>query len=117
MRHLALGMSRQDVAHWAGISFQQIRKYEKGANRISASWLHQLSGVLDVSVSFFFEDLPSPRGGSKKRREPPSPDHITGLLTKAEGHALAHAFLRIKRSDIRHAIMRVAETIADEQGS
>jgi transcriptional regulator with XRE-family HTH domain len=111
MRRLALGMSQQDVAHWLRITFQQIQKYEKGANRISAGRLHQFSAVLSVPVSFFFEGLPAPSVGSKKHAEPPS-DHVTDLLMKAEGHALARTFLGLKYPDIRHAIVRLVEALA-----
>ena len=117
MRRLSLGMSQQDLADRADITFQQIQKYEKGANRISASRLYQFSGVLNVPLLFFFEGLPTPGGGPKKQGEPPSPDYITDLLTKREGHALARAFLRIKKNHIRHAIVRVVEAIAISHGA
>jgi transcriptional regulator with XRE-family HTH domain len=112
MRRLALGMSQQDLAHWVRITFQQIQKYEKGTNRISAGRLHQFSVVLKVPVSFFFEGLPAPDVRSKKHAEPPSADYITDLLTRPEGHALARAFLHVKSSEVRHAIVRFVETMA-----
>lgn len=56
-RRIFLGMSQDDLAKKVGITFQQLQKYERGTNRVSASRLYLLSKVLDVSVSFFFEGL------------------------------------------------------------
>ena len=53
-----LGMSQEKLAECLGLTFQQIQKYERGTNRISASRLYRLSKALDASVAFFFEDLP-----------------------------------------------------------
>ncbi len=50
-------LSQTDIANAVGISFQQIQKYETGANRISASRLFELAQILEVSPAFFFEDL------------------------------------------------------------
>jgi len=57
MRRLMLNMSQSDVGEALGLTFQQIQKYEKGTNRISASRLHQMADVLQVPVPFFFEGL------------------------------------------------------------
>lgn len=56
-RRTLLGMSQEKLADAIGLTFQQIQKYERGTNRISASRLYQLSGVLDVTVSYFFENF------------------------------------------------------------
>lgn len=55
-RRALLGLSQEKLAEQVGITFQQIQKYEKGANRISASRLFEFSKVLDIPVSFFFEN-------------------------------------------------------------
>ena len=57
LRRTLLGITQEKLGEAIGLTFQQIQKYEKGANRISASRLHDLSNVLDVPVSFFFDDL------------------------------------------------------------
>ncbi len=54
-RRIFLGMSQDDLAKKVGITFQQLQKYERGTNRVSASRLYLLSRVLDVPVDFFFE--------------------------------------------------------------
>src|ERR687896_2738611 len=58
LRRTLLGMSQERLAEAIGLTFQQVQKYERGANRIGASRLFDLSRVLDVAVSFFFEDMP-----------------------------------------------------------
>ena len=58
-RRTLLGMSQEKLAKAFGVSFQQVQKYERGANRISASRLHLLTKILDVPVSYFFEGLPA----------------------------------------------------------
>lgn len=57
LRRSLLGMSQAELADRLGITFQQVQKYERGANRVSASRLWDLSQVLDVPVGFFFDDM------------------------------------------------------------
>lgn len=58
LRRNLLGVSQQKLGDAVGLTFQQIQKYERGANRMGASRLYQFSRILDVPVSFFFEDIP-----------------------------------------------------------
>jgi transcriptional regulator with XRE-family HTH domain len=58
MRRMMLGMSQEKLGEAFGLTFQQVQKYEKGMNRISASRLQQAAQILDVSVPFFFEGSP-----------------------------------------------------------
>src|SRR5271166_2140635 len=60
LRRTLLGMSQEKLGEAIGLTFQQVQKYERGANRVGASRLYDLSRVLDVPVSFFFEDLATP---------------------------------------------------------
>lgn len=62
MRRLMLKMTQEKLGDELGLTFQQVQKYEKGTNRISASRLQYLSRILDVPVPFFFEGLPSAGG-------------------------------------------------------
>src|ERR1700731_4074916 len=57
LRRTLLGMSQEKLGDALGLTFQQVQKYERGANRIGASRLYDLSRVLDVPVSFFFDDI------------------------------------------------------------
>lgn len=59
LRRTLLGLSQEKLGDEVGLTFQQIQKYERGANRIGASRLFQFSRILDVSISYFFEELPS----------------------------------------------------------
>ena len=58
MRRQLIGMSQEKLGELLGITFQQVQKYEKASNRISASRLHHVAQILGVPVQFFFEDLP-----------------------------------------------------------
>src|ERR1700709_409484 len=61
LRRTLLGMSQEKLGEAIGLTFQQVQKYERGANRIGASRLFDLSRVLDVPVSFFFDDMATER--------------------------------------------------------
>ena len=58
LRRTLLGLSQDKLGQALGLTFQQVQKYERGANRIGASRLFELSRILDVPVSFFFDDMP-----------------------------------------------------------
>ncbi len=62
MRRMMLGMSQEKLGNNLGLTFQQVQKYEKGTNRIGASRLQQISQILQVPVSFFFEGAPNVGG-------------------------------------------------------
>src|SRR5436853_4963170 len=62
MRRMMLGMSQEKLGDALGLTFQQVQKYEKGTNRIGASRLQQISLILQVPISFFFEGAPAPPG-------------------------------------------------------
>jgi transcriptional regulator with XRE-family HTH domain len=116
MRRLMLGLSQSRLADQLELTFQQVQKYEKGSNRIGAGRLHQLSYILDVPVSFFFEGAPKPAGLPSRRRDAPSPHYLTDFLATANGQALVKAFMRIKRTAVRRSIVRMLEAIAAEDG-
>jgi len=64
LRRTLLGMSQERLGESLGLTFQQVQKYERGANRIGSSRLFELGQILDVPVSFFFDDMPGAAGGS-----------------------------------------------------
>jgi transcriptional regulator with XRE-family HTH domain len=117
MRRLMFGMSQGKLADQLGLTFQQVQKYEKGTNRIGSGRLHQLSHILDVPVSFFFDGAPRPAGLPSRRRDAPSPDYMTAFLATANGQALVKAFMRIKRTAVRRSIVRLLEAIAAGEGA
>src|ERR1700752_2595536 len=90
MRRMMLGMSQEKLGDALGLTFQQVQKYEKGTNRIGASRLQQISHILQVPVSFFFEGAPSvqPAGRHEVMAEAPSPAYVSDFLATSDGLAL-----------------------------
>src|ERR1700756_1333109 len=96
MRRLMLDMSQTDIANALGLTFQQVQKYEKGTNRISASRLQHISQILQVPVSFFFEGAPAASGisqAAKGTADAPSPAYVADFLATSDGLALVKAFM------------------------
>jgi transcriptional regulator with XRE-family HTH domain len=115
MRRMMLGMSQEKLGDALGLTFQQVQKYEKGANRIGASRLQQISQILQVPVSFFFEGAPSQRSDRAEGfGEAPSPAYVSDFLATSDGLALTKAFVRIKDAKLRRRIVDLVEQIAGE---
>src|SRR5271170_7902885 len=86
MRRLMLDMSQTKLADALGVTFQQVQKYEKGANRIGASRLQHISQILQVPVPFFFEDVPaSPVSVPKGFAKAESPAYVNQFLATPDG--------------------------------
>jgi transcriptional regulator with XRE-family HTH domain len=112
MRRQFVGMSQEKLGELLGITFQQVQKYEKGSNRISASRLYYTAKILGVPVQFFFEELP----GSEERTsqgETREQDTVLSSLMNAEGIVLAKAFREADNSNKRKLIASVARLIAE----
>jgi transcriptional regulator with XRE-family HTH domain len=114
MRRLMLATSQETLGNKLGITFQQVQKYEKGKNRISASRLQAICDILQVPVSFFFEGAPQIAGHVGKDAEAPSPGYVTDFLTSSDGLTLLKAFIRIDDLALRRSIVRLVETISDD---
>jgi transcriptional regulator with XRE-family HTH domain len=114
MRRMMLGMSQEKLGDALGLTFQQVQKYEKGTNRIGASRLQQISHILQVPVSFFFDGAPTvPLGGRLEgMSEAPSPAYVSDFLATSDGLALTKAFMRIADSKLRRRIVDLVEQIA-----
>jgi transcriptional regulator with XRE-family HTH domain len=114
MRRMMLGMSQEKLGDALGLTFQQVQKYEKGTNRIGASRLQQISQILQVQVSFFFEGAPTVALGSHQEgmAEAPSPSYVSDFLATSDGLALTKAFMRIGDSKLRRRIVDLVEQIA-----
>ena len=113
MRRLMLGMSQERLGDALDLTFQQIQKYEKGANRIGASRLQQIATILQVPVSFFFEGAPVLPGAAGGFAEVDTSDFSTTLLSTSDGLALAKAFMRIENRRLRRRIVDLVEEMAD----
>jgi transcriptional regulator with XRE-family HTH domain len=110
-RRIFLGMSQSEVADAVGITFQQIQKYERGANRVGASRLQQMSEALGVTPFYFFEGAstigekaPRPIEGELSERA------ILSFLSTREGATLVRGFLAIKQKPIRRALIDFIHT-------
>jgi len=115
MRRMMLGMSQEKLGEALGITFQQVQKYEKGANRISASRLHQISHVLQVSMPFFFEGAPHVPGHPEDIGVAPSPAYVSEFLASSDGLALIKAFTQIEQPQLRRSIVKLVEEVADDE--
>jgi transcriptional regulator with XRE-family HTH domain len=115
MRRMLLGMSQEKLGEALGLTFQQVQKYEKGTNRIGASRLQQISGILQVPVSFFFDGAPNPNAEPETGNGAPSATYLSDFLTTSEGLALTKAFTRIKATRLRRRIVDLVEEIAGSQ--
>jgi len=115
-RRLMLDMSQGQLGEALGLTFQQVQKYEKGMNRIGAGRLQQISHILQVPVSFFFEGAPHAPGmsGAASLDEAPSPTYVSDYLATSDGLALTKAFMRIKEPKLRRAIVQLVQQIAGE---
>lgn len=115
IRRLSLGMSQQELARRLGLTFQQIQKYEKGANRIGASRLYEIAGQLDVKVSFFFEGLDEPQPDGLNHEELIEAYRETSpRFGPREFVELNRAFLNIDRPDLRAALLSLFDTISND---
>jgi transcriptional regulator with XRE-family HTH domain len=114
MRRMMLGMSQEKLGNNLGLTFQQVQKYEKGTNRIGASRLQQISQILQVPVSFFFEGAPTNANAPRTDgiNEAPSPAYVSDFLATSDGLALTKAFMRISDSKLRRRIVDLVEQIA-----
>ena len=111
MRRLTLGMSQEQLADALGLTFQQVQKYEKGANRISASRLQHISHTLQVPIAFFFEGSPHEPSSRSSMDAAPSPNYVNDFLATADGLALTRAFMRIRDAKLRRCIVHLVEQI------
>ena len=110
---MMLGMSQTKLADAFGLSFQQVQKYEKGTNRIGAGRLQQISNILQVPVTFFFEGAPGVSGAPQAKGTAPSPAYVSDFLATSDGFALTKAFTQIKDKKIRRCVVDLVEGIVD----
>lgn len=101
-RRKQLGMSQNRLAEALGVTFQQVQKYERGSNRISASRLQHVADILGVQVSHFFDGAYDP--SQSHDDGPEAPSEIDWFLASDEGVALARAFSRIRDPVLRRSI-------------
>ena len=109
LRRKELGISQEKLADAIGLTFQQVQKYERAANRVSASKLWDVARALSTNISYFYEglpDMPAPVGADKPR------DAVQEFLLTSEGIELASTFPQIPRGRVRRRILDLVRALA-----
>jgi transcriptional regulator with XRE-family HTH domain len=99
---MMLRLNQSELGKAIGVTFQQLQKYEKGSNRVSASTLQKLAVTMEVPITYFFEGVSSEKIQS---------DNLewTEFLATSDGLALIRAFKRIDSKDLRRAVVHLVE--------
>ena len=128
LRRTMLGMSQERLGDALGLTFQQVQKYERGVNRVGASRLFDISRVLDVPISYFFDDMPEgmsegpvsgPRGRMYGFAEPQEPfsSGVDENMNKRETLELVRAYYRITDPAMRKRMFDLMKSLALPDGS
>lgn len=113
MRRMLAGISQEKLGEALGLTFQQVQKYEKGSNRISASRLQQIANLLDVPVAFFFDGAPGGSVPADGFADSGASTYIADFMSSSEGVQLGKAFAAIKNPKVRRRLIDLAESLAD----
>ncbi len=122
LRRTLLGMSQERLGDQLGLTFQQVQKYERGVNRVGASRLFDLSRVLDVPISFFFDDMPDGLAGmgTASRRTHGLADSHDPLgddtMTRRETLELVRAYYRIGDPNQRKKVFDLLKAMGPVEG-
>ncbi len=111
MRRMLIGMSQEKLGESLELTFQQVQKYEKGSNRVGASRLYQISQVLGVPVSYFYEGLEAPSAAD----DGPDTGFDFELLSTAEGIQLNAAFFSISDPGLRKRLLDLIKLLANRE--
>lgn len=114
LRRTLLGLSQQRLGQDLGLTFQQIQKYERGTNRIGASRLYELSEILEVPLSFFFDEMPKEAAAPGGLADPDKVfEHQ--YMSKRETLELVRAYYKITDIDVRKRIFEVIKSVAHQE--
>lgn len=113
LRRKLLGVSQERLGESLGVTFQQVQKYESGTNRVGASRLQMLANVLNVPISYFFEDSPGSECSSIDNVGVLSVDHMQTFMASTEGLQLNQRFLRIKDARVRRSILELLKSLGE----
>jgi transcriptional regulator with XRE-family HTH domain len=120
LRRTLLGMSQEKLGEAIGLTFQQVQKYERGANRVGASRLFDLSRVLDVPVGFFFDEMPEDVAASSPAQRPgrtkPAPEQELDPMVKRETLELVRAYYKIDEPSVRKRLFEMTKALAVASG-
>lgn len=110
-----LDMSQTVLADAVGVTFQQVQKYEKGVNRISASRLQGISQILQVPIPFFFDGVPGMAGQARSNGATSYPTYVSEFLSSSNGLKLVAVFTRIRDKKLRRSIVHLVEQMAGDR--
>jgi len=114
LRRQVLKMSQEKLGDQLGVTFQQVQKYERGANRVGASRLWRMSQVLDVPVSFFYDGLGDDTPATEFGEGDQTP-LVYEFINSTDGVALAMAVSKIKNKAVRRQILELARSLAADE--
>lgn len=117
-RRTLLGMSQEELGEALGVTFQQVQKYERGSNRVSASRLFQISKILEAPINFFFDDMPEEIGKSVSKRvflrsNKRLKTFTRDPLTSRETLELVRIYYRIIDPKVRKRFYELAKSLAN----
>lgn len=107
------GLSQSVLANKVGVTFQQIQKYERGMNRISASKLYEIGHALDAPIAFFFAGLPE-SGAEQDAGYTPLQQTVETMMACPEGAEVAMTFPLVRSVAVRRAVVRLLRSLASE---
>ena len=116
LRRQVMKMSQEKLGDQLGVTFQQVQKYERGANRVGASRLWKMSQVLDVPVGFFYDGLEE-MGGSPEFAADDQLPVVYEFINSTDGVNLAKAVSQIKNKAVRRQILELARSLAKDAGA
>ncbi|NNM74402.1 helix-turn-helix domain-containing protein [Enterovirga aerilata] len=112
MRRMLIGMSQEKLGDALGLTFQQVQKYEKGTNRISASRLQQIAQVLGVSIDFLYGEAGKTEAQASGFAEDGATGYDAELLT-SDSLKLLRAYREIKDRKVRRRLVELAQALAE----
>lgn len=122
-RRTLLGMSQSKLGDSVDLTFQQVQKYERGSNRVSSSRLFEFAKVLDVPITYFFDEMPSNVAGKPGRGRKKVADEATSTkegknpLIKRETLELVRAYYKIREADTRKGIFSMIVALGAASGA
>jgi transcriptional regulator with XRE-family HTH domain len=115
LRRKALKISQERLADSLGLTFQQVQKYERGANRISASKLYEIARALRVPIAWFFEGLSDPVAGPADGvEEAEATPFARRFLMSQEGVDLANLFPRLSQRRVRRRLVDLVRSLVED---
>ena len=120
LRRTLMGMSQERLGEALSLTFQQVQKYERGVNRVGASRLFDLSRVLDVPISFFFDDLPDSLSNAQADRAEfaEGQERLSeNALNRRETLELVRAYYRISELPVRKRVLDLIKSMGPASGS